>query len=130
MRKSHRCIAPLRVPVCTLTEHCSRAVDSTLSSAESYTCIPEGRISKLCKHLSLLALGLGFAVARAHPRGLLRPRKERGCYTYCSRLSCISLFVQYVKVRFVVNRWGIEPRPLWGLALSCGHPISCPFPRL
>ncbi len=29
----------------------------------------------LCKHLSLLALGLGFAVARAHPRGLLRPRK-------------------------------------------------------
>jgi hypothetical protein len=31
---------PLRVPMCTLTEHCSRAVDSTLSSAESYTCIP------------------------------------------------------------------------------------------
>lgn len=52
-----------------------RAVDSTLSSAESYTCIPEGRISKLCKHLSLLALGLGCAVARAHPRGLLRPRR-------------------------------------------------------
>ena len=65
----------------------------------------------LCKHLSLLALGLGFAVARAHPRGLLRPRKERGCYTYCSRLSCISLFCSVFQSSFCSEQAGVEPAP-------------------
>ena len=79
----------------TIIEECAshqRAVDSTLSSAESYTCIPEGRISKLCECLTSFASRWALLTIVPIPTGLHRPRKERGCYTYCSRLSCVSLF--------------------------------------
>lgn len=92
----NRCFVPLRVPMCTLTEHCSRAVDSTLSSAESYTCIPEGRISKLCKHLSLLALGWAVLTIVPIPTGLLRP-SEGADVTLIATGFPVYPYVQYFK---------------------------------
>ena len=51
----------------------SRAVDSTLSTAESYTCIPEGRISKLCDALTCTASRWALLTIVPIPTGLLRP---------------------------------------------------------
>ena len=60
---------------------------------------------------NLIHFKVGFADHRAHPDGITGLPASLG--TVCQS----SIFV---------NRWGIEPRPLWGLALSCDLPFSCP----
>ena len=77
---------------------------------------------------NLIRLKVGFADNRAHPdRTSSASQGARMLLLLPQAFLCVLVLYQYVKVRFVVNRWGIEPRPLWGLALSCGHPFSCPF---
>jgi hypothetical protein len=79
---------------------------------------------------NLHRLKVGFADNRAHPDRTSSASQGARLLHLLPQAFLYVLFVQYVKVRFVVNRRGIGPRPLWGLALYSDLPFSCPFPRL
>ena len=108
-------MVPLRVPMVALTETfynfeaCLKGCGLHAIDCGVIYLYPRRENFKLCKHLSLLALGWAVLTIVPIPTGLHRPRKERGCYTYCSRLSCVSLLVQYVNDRLLVG--GGESNP-------------------
>lgn len=85
-------------------------------------CRGKRRLQVSCTIAFIAYVGCCSGIPSCRPPS--RPRKGRGCYSYCPVLSrhaeilFLILKWKYVKVRFVVNRWGIEPRPLWGLALK------------
>lgn len=129
-RKAIGALCPCVFRCLTLTEHCSRAVESAPSTADSYL-YPRRENFKTLR-CSFPAPLQGWAVLSRVPIpgdcfGLASDADVTLIVTGFPVYPC---FVQYVKVRFFVNRWGIEPRPLWGLALYSDLPFSCPFPRL
>ena len=103
-----------------------RAVDSTLSTAESYTCIPEGRI-KLLQASFPACFRVRLCCRSCPPEGIASASQgARLLHLLLQAFRYIPVLFSMSKFYFV-NRWGIEPRPLWGLALCCDLPFSCPF---
>ena len=140
------CCVPLRVPTRTLTNKTenwkpisshlspfpfhltSRAVDSTLSSAESYTCIPNGENYILCECLTSFASRWALLTIVPIPTGLHRPRKERGCYTYCPRLSCVSFICSICQSSFRCEQVGNRTPAAWkkGGIAAIQFPVRLP----
>lgn len=86
-----------------------RAVDSTLSTAESYTCIPEGRISKTLQASFPACFRVGCADYRAHPDGIASASPgARMLLLLLKAFLCIPYVFSMSKIDS--ERWGFEPR--------------------
>ena len=145
-----RCV-PLRVPMCTLTDatlwfilcfsNCIKGCCLARSTAR-LSCRRRVRIHSvnptyqllnhyiLCECLTSFASRWALLTIVPIPTGLHRPRKERGCYSYCPRLSCVSFIcISMSKFNFCEQVGNRTPAAM-GIGTKCDLPISCPFAGL
>jgi hypothetical protein len=87
-------------------------------------------ISKLCDALTCTASRWALLTIVPIPTGLHRPRKGLGCYTYCPRLSCVSLFCSVCQSSFRSEQVGNRTPAAMGNGIKMWPPITCPFAGL
>ena len=114
MRKSHRCIVPLRVPVCTLTEFFCRIHNREKMWALLKSCglhavdcgviylYPQWGELHTLRCSNLHRLKVGFADNRAHPdRTSSASQGARMLLLLPQAFLCVLVLYQYVNVQFL-----------------------------
>lgn len=83
----------------------------------------------LCECLTSFASRWALLTIVPIPTGLHRPRKERGCYSCCSRLSCVSL-CSVCQSSFVSEQVGNRTPAAWvkGGKAAIRYPVRSPMP--